>query len=449
MKLPKYSLLRIFCWILLIFSPLYLIAEQPNDNNALLLQVNGAISPASQDYLERGIKRAAKDRAKLVIIQLDTPGGLDTSMRGIIKAIINSPVPVVSYVGPSGARAASAGTYILYASHIAAMAPGTNLGAATPVSIAPAAGAQNPKEKPKEKPAKTAMEKKVINDAVAYIKSLSQLRDRNETWAEKAVRQGASIPANTALKMNVIDVIAKDIPTLLQKIDGRKVKVRGELVTLKTQGMRIERVLPDWRTKFLSVITNPSVAYILMLLGIYGLFFELANPGFILPGVVGAICLLLALYAFQLLPINYAGLGLMLLGIAFLVGEAFMPSFGVLGIGGIIAFITGSILLLDSEATGLGIGWPLILSMALINGLFFTVIVSMAIKARRRRVVSGHEALIGIEVLAMEDFHQEGRVKLHGESWQAQSDVPVRKGEILVVYKVKGLTAWVKPKERS
>ncbi|RMD70643.1 MAG: nodulation protein NfeD [Gammaproteobacteria bacterium] len=375
--------------------------------------------------------------AALVILRLDTPGGLDSAMREIVQAILASPIPVACLVAPPGARAASAGTYILYACHIAAMAPGTNLGAATPVAIGMPEG-----EKKGD-----AMEQKRINDAVAYIRSLAELHGRNADWAEKAVREAASLSASEALRLHVVDLLAEDIPDLLEKIHGRKVKVLGKEMTLNTRDLVVQRVEPDWRNRLLAVITDPNVAYLLLIIGIYGLIFEFAHPGFILPGVVGAICLLLSLYAFQVLPVNYAGLGLVLLGIAFMISEAFVPSFGALGLGGIIAFIIGSLLLLDTEAMGYGIHWQLIVALALTSALFFFTVFSLAIRARLRPVVTGREELLGAVGEAWEDFEREGRVWIHSELWNARTRKPLRKGEKVRVVGIEGLTLIVEPLE--
>jgi membrane-bound serine protease (ClpP class) len=423
------------------------------DSHVIQLTIDEAIGPASEDYVERALETAALSRTELVVIRMDTPGGLDTSMRGIIKQIINSPVPVASYVAPGGARAASAGTYIMYASHIAAMAPGTNLGAATPVQIGGIPGPgeidkDNKDDKPKTAPADT-MQNKLINDAVAYIRGLAKLHGRNEEWAEKAVREAASLPASDALKLNVIDIVASGMSDLLQQVDGREVVVQGRTRTLKTAGLPITELAPDWRSRFLSVITNPTIAYILMLIGIYGLILEFSNPGALVPGTVGAISLLLALYAFQLLPINYAGMGLILLGVALMVGEAFEPSFGMLGIGGVIAFIIGSIILMDTNVPGFGIDISVIITFALISALIFIIIVGMAIKARRRPVVSGLEELIGGQATVMNDFEQEGMVSIHSESWQASSSVPLHKGQQVRVTGMSGLTLRVEPLDVS
>ena len=418
------------------------------------LTIEDVIGPATDDYIERALESAIEAQADLVLIRMDTPGGLDTAMRGIIKNITNSPVPVATYVAPTGARAASAGTYILYASHIAAMAPGTNLGAATPVQLGGMPGSNKDKqENEKDKPAGPvngdAKMNKVINDAVAYIRGLAELHGRNQEWAEKAVREAASLQASEALKLNVIDIIAASVPDLLKQLDGYEVTVLGQKQTLQTEGLAIEEMQPDWRSRFLSVITNPNIAYILMLIGIYGLIFEFSNPGSIVPGTVGAIALLLALYSFQLLPINYAGVALILLGVALMVGEAFQPSFGMLGIGGTIAFVIGSIILMDTEVPGFGIDISIIVTFAAISILVFIFVVGMALKARRRPVVSGMEELVGGNAIVLEDFAGKGAVLIHSERWNAISDMPLHKGQQVKVTAINGLILQVEPANTS
>jgi len=425
-----------------------LMSRADGAKTAILLNIKGPIGPAVSDYVNRGIKKAEEDHAGIVILQMDTPGGFDHSMRDIIKNILSSSIPVVSYVAPGGARAASAGTYILYASHVAAMAPTTNLGAATPIRIGGLPGMpENPapqeKEESKEKPlTRDTLERKMVNDAVAYIKALANRYSRNEEWAEQAVREAVSLTAMEALEIGVIDLVATSHADLLHQIDGREVIMETGNITLATKDMIIKLFAPDWRTRILTVITDPNIAYILMLFGIYGLIYELANPGFILPGIVGAICLLLALYTFQILPINYAGLALIVLGITFMIAEAFAPSFGALGIGGVIAFTVGSIILMDEE--GMRISLPLIGSTALVSAGFFLWLMSRVYAMSRKKVVTGAEEMIGIIGKAMEDFTDEGRVWVHGESWQAQTSTPIKKGQKVQITEKDGLQLKVK-----
>jgi membrane-bound serine protease (ClpP class) len=432
-------------------------AASPAARAALLLEIDGPIGPATSHYISQGLKRAAKQGSAVVILRMDTPGGLDTAMRDIIKDILASPVPVVTFVSPSGARAASAGTYILYASHIAAMAPATNLGSATPVPIGgqPAAPdkqdddqTKTPQPGDEAKPAVApggAMERKVVNDAVAYLRSLAQLRGRNVEWAEKAVREGANLAAADALEQKVIDLIATDEADLLAKIHGRKLTIDTREVTLATEGLSVETVEPDWRTELLSVITNPTVAYGLLLIGIYGLLFEGYNPGAVLPGVAGAICLLLALFAFQVLPVNYAGLALIILGTVLVVAEAFVPSFGTLGVGGLIAFVIGSIMLFDTSVPGFEVAMPIIGGIAFVAGLLLCGMVWIFARSRRRPVVTGVEQIVGSTAEAIADFTEQGVVRLGGETWKARSSAPLRAGQRVRVVKVEGLLLWVEP----
>lgn len=443
---------------LLLASP-HATGQEPARADALLLEVNGAIGPAVSDFIGRGIERAAADGNQAVIIKLDTPGGLDTSMRVIIKSILASPIPVIVYVAPSGARAASAGTYILYASHFAAMAPATNLGAATPVPIGPgmtppADEDRSPAGKDPEGSAdgdkepvspQKAMGRKVLNDAVAYIRSLAELRGRNAEWAEEAVRAGASLSAEEALANNVIEAIATDMDELLAKLDGRKIKIQDAELTLDTQDWVIETVMPDWRSKLLAVLTNPNVAYILMLLGIYGLIFELYNPGAIIPGIVGAISLVLALYAFHVLPVNYAGVALILIGIALIVTELFLPSFGAIGIGGVVAFVIGSIILMDTDVEGYAVSMHLVVTVALVAGALFAATVLLAVRQRKRPIVSGREEMIGALAEALEPFSETGAVRAHGEVWSARASQPVALGQSLRIKRIDGLILEVEP----
>jgi membrane-bound serine protease (ClpP class) len=422
---------------------------------AVVLEISDAIGPATSDFFIRALKKARESNATLVILQLDTPGGLDTAMRDMIRAILASEIPVVIYVAPSGARAASAGTYLLYASHVAAMAPATNLGAATPVQIG-ASPERTPGEQPKDKPQDkskdeeptqpgTSMERKAVNDSVAYIRGLAELRGRNADWAENAVRTAASLSASAALEQKVVDVVAADIPDLLHQIDGREVKTsRGEL-KLVTRNLVVERVEGDWRTKFLAVLTNPNVAYLLMLVGVYGLLLEGYSPGAILPGVVGAISLLLALYAFQVLSVNYAGLALMILGIALIIAEAFAPSFGALGLGGVAAFVFGSVILMDTEVPGFQVARTLIGGVALAGAFVMLGAAMMFARARRRSVQTGREQMLREHAVAVEDFETTGLVRVHGEIWRAKSVTPIKEGQRLRIVRIEGLTLDVAP----
>jgi membrane-bound serine protease (ClpP class) len=391
-------------------------------------------------------------------------------MRSIIREILAAPMPIATFVAPSGARAASAGTYILYASHIAAMAPGTNLGAATPIQIGggmqppaedegpaertpqdktPANGEDDAAQPQEETPAHPDIGEKAINDAVAYIRSLAQLRGRNAEWAEKAVRQAASLSASDAAEMNVIDLLATDVRDLLNKLDGREVTVQGVARVLKTADLPFETLDPDWRTRLLAVITDPNVAYILMLIGIYGILFEFYSPGLIGPGIIGAICLILALYSFQVLPVDYGGLALTLLGLALIVAETMSPSFGVLGIGGIVAFVIGSVMLIDTDVPGFQVAWELIGGIALMAAVLLFITLNLLMRSRKRAVVSGVEEMIGSSGEVRDWSGLEGYVRVHGERWHARSDRPLVPGQTVKVTKVDGLTLLVQPEPQT
>jgi membrane-bound serine protease (ClpP class) len=421
---------RCWRWLLLLLLLGITPGGQAAPGAVWVLGIDDAIGPASADYLVRSLDQAQAQGAQLVVIRMDTPGGLDSAMRQMIKAILASPVPVATYVAPSGARAASAGTYILYASHVAAMAPGTNLGAATPVQIGGPPGA------PKDDKAKggddETLARKQVNDAAAYIRGLALLRGRNADWAEKAVREAVSLPASEALRLNVIDQVAEDLPALLRKLDGKTLEAAGQPHQLQTAGASLVEHLPDWRTRVLAVITNPSVALILIMVGVYGLLFEFMSPGSTVGGVVGGICLLLALYALQLLPVSFAGVALIVLGIAFMIAEAFLPSFGVVGFGGIVAFVVGALILIDTDAPGFGIPLALIGTLAVLSALLIGGVLGMALKARQRALVSGDAGLVGslvtvTQVMAGDPLR--GVVLAQGEQWQVQCATPLQAGQ--------------------
>jgi membrane-bound serine protease (ClpP class) len=427
-------------------------AAVPAARSAARIELKGPIGPAMSRYIEQSIVEAGRRGDAVIILEMDTPGGLDTSMRDIIQAILASPVPVVAYVAPGGARAASAGTYILYACHLAAMAPATNLGAATPISIggepnaAPTAPGADDKHKAGEgAPAGTAGERKAVNDAVAYIRSLAQLRGRNADWAEAAVRGAASLSADDALAQHVIEIVAKDVPDLLAQLNNRKVRVADREWTLDTQGLAVRAVAPDWRTRLLLILTHPTIAYGLLLVGIYGLLLEGYNPGAVLPGVVGALSLLLGLYGLQLLAVNYAGLALMALGVGLVVTEFFMPTFGSLGVGGVAAFVIGSIILFDNQASTMRLALPMIAGIAVAGGLMMVGIAWLAARARRRPVSAGVETMIGALVEATGDCQDRCVVRYGGELWNARSASPLRAGQQARIVKVVELTLWVEP----
>jgi len=429
----------------------------------VVLEINGGIGVATAEYLASGISHAEEQGAELVIIDMDTPGGLVKPMRDMVQDILGSSVPVATYVSPAGARADSAGTYILLASHIAAMAPTTHLGAATPVSLngedaTPAEPGGEPSGQPadgeaegEEPPAGTqpvpgsAMERKVLNDAIAYIRGLAERHGRNAEWAEKAVTEAATLTAKEALEQNVIEFIAENHADLLQQLDGYEVKMDSQIVALETAGAAIETYEPNWRIKILSAIANPEIVLLLGIIGLYGLMYEGWNPGAIVPGVVGVICLLLAAYALQVLPVNYAGLALIIVGIALMVAEAFAPSFGALGLGGIAAFVFGAILMFDSDIPGFGISVTFVIGIAIASALFIIWTVSYMLKLRRRGAVSGAESIVGGIGTALEDFEGEGRIWLESEAWHAVSKVPIRKDQQVIVTAMDGLVLQIEP----
>lgn len=422
------------------------------DRRAVLVDVQGPIGPATVEFLTDSLEKAEASSAELVIIRLDTPGGLDLSTRDIVKAILNSPVPVATFVAPAGARAASAGTYILYASHIAAMSPATNVGAATPVSILSGDKSSQKEEHGKDEEGSApkidttdTMSRKAINDAVAYVRGLADKYGRNADWAELAVREAASITAEKALEIGVIDLIAKDVTDLLEQIHGRTVEVQGRARVMDTSTLLVEQLEPDWKSEFLGVITSPTIAYLLLLIGVYGLVLEGYNPGALFPGVIGAICLLIALYAFQMLPVNYAGAALLVLGIILMIGEAVVPSFGALGIGGVISMVIGSIILIDTDVPGFLVSRPLIGAIALVSSFGLLAIISIAVTARHRPVVAGREQLIGAEGIVLSDFNRRGDVFVHSERWNAVTGSPLRKGQAIVVTGIDGLILKVRP----
>lgn len=419
-----------------------------------VLTIEGAIGPATADYVAGGIARAAEQGAPMVIIRMDTPGGLDTSMREIIRAILGSPVPVVTYVSPSGARAASAGAFILTASHVAAMAPGTNVGAATPVQLgAPTApsppdpGDRQGDDKGNSSPAKSggASEAKVLNDAIAYIRSLAEMRGRNADWAEAAVRDAASLSAKSALEQKVIDIVARDDGDLLAQLDGRVVALGNGQVRLQTAGLGLTEVLPDWRTRLLSAITNPNIALILMMIGAYGLLFEFMNPGALYPGTIGAISLLLGFYALSVLPVNYAGLALIVLGLALMGAEAFSPSFGILGIGGMIAFVLGATIMFDTDVPQFRVALPVLAAVAVASLGATLLTMRVALRSRRSSVATGREEMIGATGRVLDWQGTGGHVRVHGERWNALAASELHAGQEVRIIRLRGLTVEVEP----
>jgi membrane-bound serine protease (ClpP class) len=418
-----------------------------------LLDLKGAVGPVSADYLVRGMQQAAENGAAVIVLRMDTPGGLDSSMREIIRAILSSPSPVVGYVAPSGARAASAGTFILYACQIAAMAPGTNVGAATPVSLfggspspepAPAKPETSGSSEPSQIRPPDAEMTKVTNDAVAYIRGLAKLRGRNADWAERAVREAASLPYDEALQLNVIDLVADDVPQLLGKLNGRTVQVQGMARTLSVAGATVVPLEPDFRTRLLAMLTDPNVAYILLLLGVYGLIFEFSHPGIYAPGVIGTISLLLGLFALSIIPVDLAGVGLTVLGIALMVAEAFVPSFGALGIGGAAAFLIGSLMTFDTP--GYRLAWPVAVGATVVSVGLFVLVMAMLIRSRRRPVSTGDATLLGATAEVITWAGEEGEVRALGERWHARAESRLSVGQTVRIVARDGLTLRVEPR---
>jgi len=442
------------------------------DGTAILLDLDGALGVATAEYIIDGIDDAQERNANLIIIRMDTPGGLMEPMRDIVQAILGSSVPVVTYVSPGGARADSAGTYILLASHIAAMAPTTHLGAATPVSLMgedtrddfipanpfapPSAEEEQEDSEEAEENGEAesddapsipggAMNRKVMNDAIAYIRGLAEAHGRNADWAEDAVRTAATLTAKEALEQNVIDLIAANQAELLAAVNGREVKVNNNPFTIEAEALTVEKIVPGWRLKVLGAIAQPEIAILLLMVGLYGLLFEGYNPGAIIPGVAGVICLLLAAYALQVLPVNYVGLALILVGLALITAEAFVPSFGALGIGGIAAIIFGLIMMFDSGIPGFGISIAFVTGVALFAGLLLFWLVNYLVQARRRGAVSGRDRIVGAHGVAIDSFVGEGKVWLEGESWSAVSKLPVEKDQVVLVQDLDGLKLTVEP----
>jgi len=460
---PSLSARARWGWLRLVMALVYLlgglalvaigpsIGQQANNGPVLVFDVKGVIGFTSADYLKRAVQRAQDENASLIIMRIDTPGGLVSSTREMIQTILASPIPIVGYVAPSGARAASAGTYLMYASHLAAMAPATHLGAATPIQMG-APGTTPPTQPSKDEKNDDgqagAAERKLMNDAVAYLRGLAELRNRNADWAEKAVREGATLTANQALQENVIEIVAPDLRELLAAVDGRSVTTSAGPVTLATRDKPIIQVDPSWHIQVLQVIADPNVAFILLLIGIYGILFELLNPGAIFPGVIGGISLVLALTALTVLPTNFGGVALLLLGIALLAGEAFTPGFGIMGIGGIVAFILGGLFLFDPDQVDVdfSVSTPLIIGAAIASAGILAGVLGVAVRSRQREVRTGAEQLIGSSGEVVQWSGQTGRVRVHGETWGARSGSVLLEGDPVVVTDREGLTLIVKPK---
>lgn len=411
---------------------------------AYMMRLDGAIGPATASFIIDGLEQAEQGNAELVIISMDTPGGLDTSMRDIIQAILGAQAPVVTYVHPSGARAASAGTYILYASHIAAMTPGTNLGAATPIQIGvtPSPDTENQDQSDEIAPA-NASERKAVNDAVAYIRSLAEMRGRNADWAEQAVREAASLSADAALEQNVIDIVAPNLASLIAQLDGMTVTMNGEDREIDTAGLTVTEIEPSWSAQLLATITNPNIALILMMIGIYGIIFEFLNPGALVPGTVGAICLLIGSYALAVLPVDIVGLALILLGIGLMIGEAFAPSFGILGIGGLVSLMFGATILFDTDVPEFQVDWSVIAAVGVFSAGLIILVARVGISSFKHKVVTGSEELIGASATVIDWSGDVGHVLAHSERWNAEGPEGLSEGDTVQVVSRSGLTLTV------
>ncbi len=473
-KLTLFLALAVFGALLWLQAP----AGRAQAPVVAVLTIKGPIGPAVADYVSRGIDKAVDQGATAIVLKMDTPGGLDTSMREIIKDILAAPVPVIGYVGPRGARAASAGTYILYATHLAAMAPATELGAATPVQVGGGFPFGQKPEEEKEEPVKTkdegetekaaetdtekegapekepakaekpTIEDKVLQDAIAYIRSLAQLRKRNVEWAERAVREAATLTSQDALEAGVIDLVATDVEDLLAQIDGREIEMDDGKVTLATAKARVVEILKDWRVELLEIITNPTVAVILMTIGFYGIVLEFYT-GAVVSGVVGAICLLLGLYGLHVLPINYAGLGLIILGVILLVAEAFLPSFGILGFGGVVAFVIGSVMLIDTEVPGFGVSPYFMGAVALLAGGATLLIATKMYRLRHQPARTGSDEMVGSPGKVLDWSGDRGEIRVQGEIWQARAQAPLEPGRAVRVTAMEGMTLVVEPQSEG